>query len=166
MFHVTKLYTSNYFVKIFFITFCGIIYPIFLKYNNLTFFWAFRLRLQLRRRAFRYIFSRLRFRLRLQLRLQKDAAPIPNAKGELKIEKECHFTSSTLLVVLLSCCPVVFTSTQPSVSFHRFLKRPSTYIHRLPLMTCLIHIDLYRHLNQRLSDLPYYIQKHLSCLLH
>ena len=57
-----------------------------MKYNNLTFFWAFQLRLQLRRRAFRYIFSRLRFRLRLQLRLQKDAAPIPNAKGKLKIE--------------------------------------------------------------------------------
>ncbi len=38
--------------------------------------WAFRLR----RRAFRYIFSRLRFRLRLQLPLAKDAAPIPNAK--------------------------------------------------------------------------------------
>ena len=106
MFHVTKLYTSNYFVKIFFITFCGIIYPIFLKYNNLTFFWAF----QLRRRAFRYIFSRLRFRLRLQLRLQKDAAPIPNAKGELKIEKECHFTSSTLLVVLLSCSLYINTT--------------------------------------------------------
>ena len=42
-----------------------------------TFPWAFRLRLQLRRRAFRYIFARSAI-----ASLAKDAAPIPNAFGD------------------------------------------------------------------------------------
>ena len=45
--------------------------------NLLLLFWAFRLRLQLRRRAFRYIFARSAI-----ASFAKDAAPIPNAKGQ------------------------------------------------------------------------------------
>ena len=45
----------------------------------LSFSWAFRLRFQLRRRAFRYIFARC-----VITSLAKDAAPIPNAKVLLK----------------------------------------------------------------------------------
>ena len=41
---------------------------------------AFRLRFQLRRRAFRSIFSRS-----VNTPLQKDAAPIPNALGDISI---------------------------------------------------------------------------------
>ena len=55
----------------------------FLNFSHLSFaishlFWAFRLRLQLRRRAFRYIFARSAI-----ASFAKDAAPIPNAKGRI-----------------------------------------------------------------------------------
>ena len=43
-----------------------------------SFFWAFRLRFQLCRRAFRYIFARSAYAA-----LAKDAASIPNAVGRI-----------------------------------------------------------------------------------
>ena len=59
--------------------------------------WAFRLRLQLRRRAFRYIFARFISASLKNVRcllsvvccpkmLAKDAAPIPNAKALYKLK--------------------------------------------------------------------------------
>ena len=57
-----------------------------------TLFRAFRLRLRLRRRAFRCIFARS---------LAKDAAPIPNAKGLLK--KTLTPLSLSLICMKLQC---------------------------------------------------------------